>query len=189
MTFDNDDLRSTCMNYKKYKKISKDVTLAKVCKIFTQLRNDVKLVCGTFNKYRKDPNSIGMLIKYTKFNVKCIYKVCKRLDKRLCTTIFMQWFRKIQTQRRKYKIFNKAYLASVEEECPICFDPVQEAIALSCGHSVCVKCALGMLSMSQRNGTIHNLIAYGRYCNANASKCPLCRDALAFNNYTLRKVK
>ena len=46
-------------------------------------------------------------------------------------------------------------LANYEDDCPVCYDPIEQAIRTSCGHIVCLSCLTK--------------------CMALKNTCPLCR--------------
>lgn len=200
--------RDASLDYKKYKKLSKstcpDESIRKV------LMADVSKTNETFMAYYRRShtkrfalldtcclppscNNTLALYRYATFNTTCLYKICKRLDKRRhATPYFSQWYRNMLAERH-FKFMNKdiQFLLGYDsrelqlEECPVCFDALtpHTTILLHCGHSMCEPCILTMLGVRHSRGTLHNLVAYGSHHNPHAAKCPICRDAHALRPF------
>jgi hypothetical protein len=61
------------------------------------------------------------------------------------------------------------------EECPICFEPMNQTYTLHCNHSICLTCAKQCKKLSTESclNVISNFPIYIK--NSNPIKCPLCR--------------
>jgi len=61
------------------------------------------------------------------------------------------------------------------EECPICFEPMNQTYTLYCNHSICMSCAKQCKKLSTESclNVTSNFQIYIK--NGNPIKCPLCR--------------
>lgn len=209
-------LQASCINYKKYKKLTKNISglglstndiigrlhtdslnvdgvLHKVYSVRSHQLREVNKVniclCPSDKPCKDDDIDYSTLEKYIKINIQCLYKICKRLDKRLNSKDYMQWYETIRAQR-VFAFANRLNSICIElrgvnsnvNECPICMERPSDFI-LGCGHLFCKTCVLSMLNVVNKKGTLNNLIAYGCYSNPHLGKCPICRDKRAFVNY------
>ena len=216
VTVINRELREACLDYKKYKKLSKDLDTPDTV-ILKRLQDDVRLASRVFQEHvsvwnspkrsetcipilfcnRKLGASPEDLYKFAVFNTTTLYKICKRLDKRHNTTIYTGWYRK-SIREKMISFVNKNiqtvlsfYVESSRtQECPICLEEsYEDAIVLDCGHAVCSHCVLSMLHVQNIKGTIINRIAYGAYEHPKEARCPICRDPGALAKYTIIKTR
>ena len=187
-------LKSTCIDYKKYKKLTK-IQHGHAPEFFHNLLNaDIKLVDNVFKALKRGScaavkTDTKTLLEYAILNSRCLYKSCKRIDKRLGISDFKSWYSFLLTQK-EHKFLSRQTQAWLRlktanqqhtEECPVCLEQVDDMLVLQCGHILCVECTLNMLGVAQSKGTLHNRIAFGNY-NLQP-KCPVCRDAHAFVKY------
>jgi hypothetical protein len=117
-------LREACLDYKKYKRLSKDLALPTPA-IQATLERDLGRTATVFQRHlaglRKPPSSSSRSLfsvfeackrasvascppdtgigsqqvhHFATFNTTTLYKICKRLDKRHATSWFTPWFRK-----------------------------------------------------------------------------------------------
>lgn len=202
------------LNYKKYKKISKDedmsndsiqrTLVADVYKTDAAFEHFMRIQhrptfwkCCVLQPERpagKTRDLLQTLYMYATFNTVCLYKICKRLDKRHGAGQFTRWYRSSLTARM-YKFMSKDVQLLLGynsrsislDECPVCLEslasPECAGILLNCGHVMCQPCALSLLGVHRTKGTLHNKIAHGAHHNPMAAKCPICRDRSAFHSY------
>lgn len=206
-------MQDACLDYKKYKKLSKQNSTNDSSRIKNALVGDVNAVEHIFRMHTKDQKStfcfrsciftlipftshenshLTLIYEYARLNTKCLYKICKRLDKRLGINTFMSWYEHVK-MKRLYTFSNRYNhvclsidaAAFTPDECPICFESQSDKpyFVLACGHIVCQQCTFSLLGVSTAKGTTHNRIAYGCYTKPTASKCPICRDSSAFLEY------
>jgi hypothetical protein len=126
------------------------------------------------------------IYQFALLNSKCLYKICKRIDKRIHLTVCMNWFTAMRCSQI-YGILGGCLLKHLEldvkhtyEQCPICLDekPKQTAI-LSCGHTMCCECMRTITHSEGRNGQLHNLVA-DYIQTGHELDCPICRSKVAF---------
>jgi hypothetical protein len=181
-----DRLRSHVINYKIYKKETKWTTSSV---FLDKLQRDVKSI-NHFWKCALKSLPTEILLSFIKLNKTCLYKICKRADKRFHTNIFLEW-------HGQYKagplsgIFGNFIQKKIEyqdlhlslEMCPICLDEeCKNGILMYCGHVVCVDCLKEMLGVQKCIGTLTNVIAHGRVLNRSHSFCPVCRSQFALDH-------
>lgn len=202
------EFQKGCLDYKKFKKLSKHVEPVEIQK---ELLRDAlytdqffKRVIKTSNKASFACSFVGHLIcEYTSqhvleflaLNKLCAYKICKRLDKRLTTEgRFLSWYEQMCLQTdyaflsRLYNVYLTNEFAQHKQplDCPICLEANDDQyIVTSCGHAMCTRCALKFLNVDNLNGTLHNKIAYGVYNEQKVITCPLCRNRQPFKKYKL----
>lgn len=175
-------MRETCISYKKWKKVAKN---GDVVDIIPQLERECKRVEKNFMRGLSESGCIwgGMkcakvdLLSYAQMNDKCLYKVCKRLDKRMVPAPGAQaWLRKTKSDL-KYKFMGSCELTSLAitlpVECGVCMEDVDCVAIAKCGHYLCKDCLANMYNMNGRKGTYQNLIMYDDYVSN--KKCPFCR--------------
>lgn len=177
-----DYMRGACVSYKKWKKIAKT---GSVSDIIPQLEKECRRVEKLFIRglddsgcsWRIMPCTHADLLKFAHMNERCIYKVCKRLDKRMSPSPGAQaWLRKQKTELI-YKFMGSCELTCLSiklpEECGVCLEMVDKVAIAKCGHYLCVNCLANMYHMNGRKGTFQNLIMYDDYLSNKA--CPFCR--------------
>lgn len=177
-----DGMRETCISYKKWKKIAKkgDVVdiipqLERECnrveRLFMRGLQQSSCICSRIQYQQKD------ILKYAQMNDRCLYKVCKRLDKRMTPAPGAQaWLRKTKTDL-KYKFMGSSELTTLSlnmpVECGVCMDNVECVAIAKCGHYLCIECLEHMYHMNGRKGTYRNLIMYDDFVKNKT--CPFCR--------------
>lgn len=182
-----DCMRGACVSYKKWKKIAKNGSsediipqLEKECrrveKVFVRGLEDSGCVWGSIKYSRQD------LLKFAQMNNMCLYKVCKRLDKRMMPAPGAQaWLRKTKTELT-YKFMGSGEMTCLSiklpVECGVCLEMVDKVAIAKCGHYVCVDCLANMYHMNGRKGTFQNLIMYDDYLSH--KPCPFCRVTRPF---------
>lgn len=200
-------LKSACLDYKKYKKLSKrDVQsthleeslhtdLARATQVFQTYFTrcyDTQPFLWMWTCTRPLPVSPDELHLFATLNATALYKICKRFDKRQHISTYSDWYR--QSIQNKSILFARKNIQAVLEfsksirpdvECPICFDPIQKdsVIILNCGHVLCASCVLGVLGVDRMHGTFANRIAHGAHANSCRARCPLCREPGVFQNW------
>jgi len=182
-------LRSTCINYKTYKKITKlcDNSLY----ITDRLSRDATVVSDMFIKFYKNRKiDDNELMKYSRLNCICMRKICKRFDKHHTSTKMTEWLSLVRSNHvfafMEGRYLTLATLRKHDEssiECPICFDCFQKIVVMNCGHIICTDCTLRMIRAKNLYGTLYNVIAHATY--RRVTKCPICRDSRAFHRWTL----
>lgn len=198
-------IRETCLDYKKYKKLSKRSTTDPSF-IHSSLVCDINKVDATLSKVMKPPTLLNKLCanplqdqlpdlkyiyEYVLINTTTLYKICKRLDKRLQTAIFKAFYTEHHKTHkflsRKLRTSLNIEVGNEPDECPICFEPLHNHsrpyLVLRCGHIVCEPCIFEMLGVANTRGTVYNRIAFGCANNKKISKCPICRDTKALLDY------
>ena len=109
------NLQKHCINYKNWKKISKnntdpDVILAlnKRCK---QIDKVFISECKTISSCFNHTHTIDDLLDFAMLNKKTVYKICKRLDKRTKSHSAMHW---LNHSRRYFQFINGFWLNHLE---------------------------------------------------------------------------
>lgn len=243
------EFHDSCLDYKKYKRLTKSPLTTDINKVLQSLTCDAMQTDMIFKMYRlkrthkwipccitSAPNSaafsIGLqqphsnpqmsqsntssktsntlskasqeLLDFASLNTQCLYKICKRLDKRLKTNTFLAWLGDAR-KARMFAFTNHMHHICMQienkrppslQECPICLDPLlnnttststranqHTFFVLACGHVVCRDCVMSMLGVATTRGTTYNKIAYGCHLRPHASRCPICRDSHAFSQY------
>lgn len=175
-------LQNSCISYKKWKKYTK----APPSNILKLLELECKQVDHTFKKIYNNFNHPSCFSKsyskedinqFVNINKTCIYKICKRLDKRIKPCPFtLVWLTKIKNNF-KYSFLGGMDITSlnitIPTECQICFENVNKVIIAKCGHYMCFDCFVKMYDLNGVKGEVHNLILYGDYWRM--IKCPFCR--------------
>lgn len=180
-------LQNVCINYKRWKKIKNlgfDV-------ITRHLLLDMKVVDDSIaNKerfcifslgYCKRPSAGDEITKMDRYkfaclNKTCVYKVCKRLDKRYKLGL-MEWLGHV---RKDFLFMGGFYIKRMEcelfgcnEECPICMDENKTMMIAECGHAMCIECLEEMYKIKGKKGILKHIIA--AYDVEYKSHCPICR--------------
>lgn len=188
-------LQEVCIDYKTWKKC-KNIGKEEICR---NLQRDIEIVnrvfvsnnCMKFSFCRRRIYTVNNaeLYEYLKLNKVCIYKICKRLDKRYNLNM-MGWYNNI---RRKYEFLCGFIMKKLEcevygckEECPICFDTDKTMIISNCGHLMCTECIENMYNIKGKKGTLKNLIS--AYDAEKRSSCPICRSDRPFQDIDLEHV-
>ena len=181
-------LKNSCISYKKWKKYTKNPPnnivnlLAIECKkvdiIFKKYYNHLyHPTC--FSKYESKED----IKQFANLNKICLYKICKRLDKRIkpCPNI-LTWLINIKNNF-KYSFLGGIEITSLNIklplECQICFNDVEKVIIAKCGHYMCFDCLIKIYDLNGLKGKIHNLIFYGNYYRS--INCPFCRISKPFS--------
>lgn len=137
------------------------------------------------------------LYEFAELNRTCLYKLCKRYDKRLQTNTLRPWLSQVMSEG-SYSFLNRLHLRILElqlygptedDYCPICFDPPQSTspvILLNCGHLLCLQCTLQLYRAENINGTLRNRIALGEHVYRPC--CPVCRHPRPLQNMTARNI-
>ena len=137
------------------------------------------------------------LLRFARANSLCVYKVCKRADKRTKGTGpgCRGWLVGVRKERR-FRFMGGPELATLELEldeesakdegwvCPICTEGGKGALVLRCGHALCVDCALRHAGVRHLRGQLHNVFANAK----RDGSCPFCRFPRAFEGVTERSV-
>lgn len=115
------------------------------------------------------------LYSFAKLNKLALYKICKRLDKRLNT----EAFRKFNTQHmfdfqggRTLKLL-QLRVSNRVDECPICLEVPTHSVVLDCGHCLCLDCFKTVYEIKGQRGTMWNIVSCV-HTNKGTS-CPVCR--------------
>jgi hypothetical protein len=200
-------LHKHCIDYKAWKKYSKrEVHDMRI--IMSILQQQLQDVNATFEKYYDrcyHRSSCTLFSKrfekqevytFATMNAKCLYKVCKRIDKKYGMQDFMRWYVK-ERASHTISILGGHKLTRLELDvlpaqkqtiscsCPICLDESpKKLMILECGHTMCADCALDIMGVRDFKGELHNLVAYGRIVMKCNTACPICRHTKAFLNVT-----
>lgn len=199
------------INYKRWKKLTKRETNG--FKLYNLLDREVACADKVFRTsidahrhplrhmywcirypHTSSQTFIEQLYEFSILNRTCTYKICKRLDKRFKTSMFMQWF--LHSAQQQYCLLGRNHKTKwleicvkgtdVIDECPVCLDEKCKWVLTSCGHVVCYDCVLGMLMLKSncdQKGTLYNLVSNYEYTMYDACKCPVCRCRTAFRKY------
>lgn len=198
-------LQDKVINYKKYKKVSKATDTETIKNMIT---NDIKNCESVYRHIHKratskhntcfarPPIDTQIVVRFAKLNKQCIYKLCKRIDKRNGVNVMTCFYNQILMDPRLHMFSRKEQVLldigsafETNTECPICLEQFHgDVLVLDCGHIVCLDCSLGVHGAKHTKGTVHNRIAHGAYLNRNASKCPVCQSKRAFQNFEFFKV-
>lgn len=128
-------------------------------------------------------------------NRRCLYKVCKRMDRfRLSfdrELTAMAWLTDVR-RRHAFDFLGGLRVACLDvlaaraaeepPECPICFSPLPDApgaslvVVTRCGHYFCAGCVDTALGVAGRRGSARNLEAWAQARGAGCASCPMCRD-------------
>lgn len=128
------------------------------------------------------------IIAFALFNNAAIAKVCQAIDAAFFKDpIMMNWL----SQARSSCVFSfmggvqltflkcscPKYTNSVPtQECPICFVPMESALIMTCGHLVCMDCAILLATSSTKRVLAHTSSLHYLMQNASDSTvCPMCR--------------
>jgi hypothetical protein len=116
-------------------------------------------------------------LKMCEFNTRTLYKVCKKLDKKLQVPA-MEWYtHAIHTQKYKFvrssqRTYLELVVAQFPQECPICLcEDIKTWVIMRCGHYFCIGCIIKMWRLHTR-GTVHNILLA---TNLTYKTCPICQ--------------
>lgn len=182
-------LQNVCIDYKRWKKV-KNLGLDVITR---HLLHDMKAVDDALVHPKRDRYCIFSLgycrkpaagdeitkmdrYKFACLNKTCVYKICKRLDKRFQLGL-MEWLVKI---RKEFVFMGGFYIKRMEcelfgchEECPICMDGNKTMVITECGHAICIECLEEMYKIKGKKGILRHIIA--AYDVEYRSHCPICR--------------
>lgn len=124
-------------------------------------------------------------IKASDLNKRTLYKICKKLDKKLLKgRDAMNWY-KCAISERRYMFLGSAELCRIKlalgevQDCPVCFERVttKNCAITRCCHIFCVDCAEKMWNLSDYFGfkSINRKMAAASQYGAT---CPLCRQSI-----------
>jgi hypothetical protein len=209
-------LRELSINYKQWKKLSAnskhrgereyasllmnilDVDLEKVERVFQEAVDSVfpdrKSKMGLISFRNKKEGGMGTDLKkniylFAMLQKKTLYKVTKRLDKKLDSNgAFKKWFRE-KVDLRKYGILGGFWMKRLsleigeagegEEACPVCLESLDKnampTIITHCGHVICGDCMEALYQVKGKRGTIRNILEHNRSSDYSAIRCPICR--------------
>jgi hypothetical protein len=139
-----DDLRIVCLSYKKWKKLAKgdheidvrnlekecEVTSNTLCELVKLVNTQKSTLSMCISHERKiDPHELFM---FADLNKTCLYKICKRIDKRLNTTTYKEWYKKhYSSYKFNYGLYYTRLMLHDEktkiEECPICLEDMDNS--------------------------------------------------------------
>jgi hypothetical protein len=179
-------LQKHCIQYKKWKKYTKSPPK----NIIKSLEHECKLVDRIFHKIYHDYNhpiffcrvtyTREDIQKFVELNKTCIYKICKRLDKKIQSNT-KKWLLDVK-QNLRFKFLGGTEITSLNikfpTECPICFESVNRIIIARCGHYLCFDCMENLYHLHGQNGKVYNLIYNADYNNT--VNCPFCRISYPF---------
>lgn len=189
-------LRKYCLNYKSWKKKCKTLSIETLkadleCE-FTRINKVFKASVERIEFVKYLPcysdyvdSRIKSLYELGELNKKCLYKICKRIDKRKSSNIMLSWYRSLHSN------YIQVWLTlhkEAKEPCPICFEECyKKTVIMKCGHYICHDCVMGMIGAKHIKGTTHNLISNYLYYHGNRLTCPLCRNEDAFQKFMVMK--
>ena len=136
----------------------------------------------------RDRDELAQLYAFAELNRTCLYKICKRYDKRAGPPepTASPWCREV-IGRGAYAFLNPLWLKRIQlelhgasgEECPVCLEPLggateaAAAMVLNCGHLLCLGCAQELHELRKIHGVFRNRIAVAQF--RKDVKCPICR--------------
>lgn len=179
-------LENACIDYKRWKKaknIGKDVIVLRLFRdmqcVDDLLRKKPSLCmfqCKNSMSYLDDVTKLDKY-KFAALNKLCVYKICKRLDKRYNIGM-TKWLNDI---RCRFAFMGGFYMKRMEcelfgcnEECPICMDSEKVMVISECGHNICFECLEYMYKIKGKRGIMRNIIA--AYDCEYKIHCPICRS-------------
>lgn len=134
-----------------------------------------------------DRRELEQLYAFAELNRTCLYKICKRYDKRAGAGAGASPWCRDQFGRGEYAFLNPLWLRRLELElyglsgieCPVClegFAASGPALILNCGHLLCLPCTEEVYAVRKIRGTFYNRLAVAHYQRRTApARCPLCR--------------
>lgn len=128
------------------------------------------------------------VFRFAKLNAKCVYKICKKIDKRMQMRAMLPWLDSIK-RAHIFSFLGSATLArlthifdgSVDRTCPICLEEYTQGVCTDCGHTLCLECFKELLCINSRKGTLHNLVVTA--LQTRPVQCPLCRYSKPFHHF------
>ena len=141
--------------------------------------NNPLIMC--FSKRLSDSEKI----KLCDLNRRTLYKVCKKLDKRLLKNgrAAKDWYLKA-VEDRKFKFLGCRELTSIRlcmepHECPICFEPltVENSAITRCCHAYCIECATKMWKLDVLRG-YSNIYKKLDMASMDGARCAICRQSI-----------
>ena len=189
-------LQQASISYKKWKKYTKNCN----CEgniIVRELETDCKAKDEQFKKaYSVISNrSCFSTTYFSKDDIKLfvdlnktsIYKVCKRIDKKISPTPgAKKWLQESMTFNM-YQFMGGWRLTSLSislpVECPLCLDRSERVALSKCGHFMCTGCLFKFYELGKYKGTLQNVISH---CdNMSLSRCPICRTPRPYSKVQL----
>jgi hypothetical protein len=150
-------------------------------------RSSSLMICG--RTPRVSPQIKSELCQW---NAKTLYKICKKLQKKLQVPA-MAWYTRTLAHHTFHfagsarSAFLLHQLNPSETSCPICMEGGGETrtwIFQRCGHVLCKDCVVKYFALHRMKGTLYNLLAH---VNPIAT-CPLCRMKYPFDQCIITKV-
>jgi hypothetical protein len=187
-------LSENCLDYKRWKKYAKRPP--DNSNIVRLLEHECERVDSVFRKhYRRcvrtkrsclcQSNSVCKedILLFAELNRNTLYKICKRLDKRVSPKpMTIDWLVRVRKEL-KFKFICGVEATTLNmtfpTKCPVCFDDVNEVVISKCGHILCVTCLESMYEMNGVKGTYHNIISCKD--SEKARRCPSCRTYRPFD--------
>lgn len=176
-------LQQASINYKKWKKYTKNSSCNDIVK---ELETDCKKTDETFKKSYDNLYKTSCLCRsfskedlrlFVDLNKTSIYKICKRIDKKLIPSPHAKTWLQICMSLHTYQFMGgwrvTALSIKLPVECPICLDNTGRIAISRCGHFMCIECLFRFYEIGKHKGTLLNVISH--YDNAKLSKCPICR--------------
>jgi len=197
-------LQNKVYSYKKWKKISKssnrsiDLIIKKIKRIFIDFHkyfiNECKKTIVQKTNCLVSHYDIEILLELYELNKQTLYKICKRLDKRLNIDIFKKLNKTLLKNKielfwiKRLKLEKEIKNIEMLEACPICFEDYNIknniCIITNCGHIFCIKCFYKITNAYKLNGYIIEVINYNYRNMINNMDCPICRNKKPFLNFT-----
>ncbi len=182
-------LRSVSLNYKSWKKRCKNCTVQEAIVLLKQECDQVDRMFQKWydqwhSRYRSvicwKTSSVDpcITLQFAQINSTTLYKICKRLEKMLGTTIAMSWLASVRSSHvfaflggHHTSHLQLALMSGSELECPLCTNEVSKKNMLiyGCGHNACIDCTLKFAQVKS-NGLWYNVLSYARI-----RRCPYCR--------------
>lgn len=205
-------LQRECISYKAWKKVSKVGTCA-AASVCRRLCDECKRVDKVFRKHYKrvfqrpsgihlprpfascvntissTRTSLAEVKAFASLNSLCLYKVCKRLDKRLQPSPqACDWLTRVRSEH-KFQFLGGPMRTCLDisepVECPICMCRSERVCVSRCGHFICPSCLVSIYGIHGRRGMLRSLVSHIEYTQPERCRCPICRCLQPFSSMVL----
>lgn len=184
-------LQEASINYKGWKRLTKTGFTQKMIR---QLETECKRVDAVF---KSSYNRLGAccftscskddLKLFVELNKTSVYKLCKRIDKKVSPCPGARCWLQTAMSSHAYQFMGgwraTSLFVHLPAECPLCMDRVENIAISVCGHFMCMQCLFSFYKLERYNGMLHNVISHVE--NLAASRCPICREPRPYSRVHL----